>query len=150
MSFINESTDRKNSVLTNRGHDPSSRCGLKSWVQMQMNEPSCSRRHPASMPHLADWQSGAPFISSPSSQFTKKQFVVKWDLVRDWSRVTHGGARYRSASASNKSLRRRGEHALCAPLRWKFRAQQQAHVEWCANFWFGEIQFLCFTLSEYQ
>ena len=46
---------------TIRGQDPSALGILKSCVQIQIQEPSDSCRQPASILHLADAQSNAPF-----------------------------------------------------------------------------------------
>lgn len=51
---------------TIRGQNPSALRILKSCVQMQIQESSDSRRQPASIPHLADLQSGAPFSEDSS------------------------------------------------------------------------------------
>ena len=45
---------------TKRGQDPSGLGGLRSCVQMQIQDPSVSLRQPASIPQRADRQSGAP------------------------------------------------------------------------------------------
>lgn len=51
---------KKQNWPTKRGQEPSGLCGRRSWVQMQIQEPSGSFRQPASIPQRADAQSTAP------------------------------------------------------------------------------------------
>ena len=55
-----EEEEKKKNWPTKRGQDPSGLWSDRSWVQMQIQEPSGSRRQPASIPQRADAQSLAP------------------------------------------------------------------------------------------